>query len=104
MRATGVGLFLLASIAAGQQSAHAAPVAANLSAAGFVVRADWQEPNALPPRFRNHCQIDRFSGRPFCASHCGLDYQFFYCSRASSGCCHIGRGYCGWDGLLRCSP
>jgi hypothetical protein len=25
-----------------------------------------------------------------------------YCSEASFGCCHVGRGYCDPSGLLRC--
>lgn len=68
------------------------------------IRVDWQYPWQLPQRFRNHCTYERFTGRPFCSSHCGSDYQFFYCSQASLGCCHLGRGYCDWSGLLRCSP
>ena len=104
MKASALRFFLLATTAATLQAAHAAPAAINGPPAGFVVLADWQGPPDLPARYRNHCQIDKVSGRAFCASHCGLDYQFFYCSRASSGCCHIGRGYCDWDGLLRCSP
>lgn len=65
---------------------------------------DWQGPQQLPPRFRNHCSFDTFSGRAYCSEHCGIDYQFYYCSRASFGCCHVGHGYCGWDRLLRCHP
>ena len=45
---------------------------------------------ALPPRFRNHCAIDTFSGRPYCSDHCGFEYQFYYCSHQSFGCCRIG--------------
>jgi hypothetical protein len=69
-----------------------------------VILADWQGPLSLPPQFRNHCSYDRFSHRYLCSNHCGFDYQFYYCQPESFGCCHIGRGYCGWDGLLRCSP
>lgn len=72
--------------------------------AAEVIRADWQEPPQLPPRFRNHCTYERFTGRPYCSDHCGSDYQFFYCSEGSFGCCHLGRGYCDWRGLLRCHP
>ena len=68
------------------------------------IRVDWQYPWQLPSRFRNHCAYERFAARPFCSSHCGNDYQFFYCSQASFGCCHLGRGYCDRSGLLRCSP
>jgi hypothetical protein len=36
---------------------------------------DWQGPQSLPPRFRNHCSYDSFSGRPYCSDHCGIDYS-----------------------------
>jgi hypothetical protein len=65
---------------------------------------DWQGPSDLPPRFRNHCSYDVTHGRAYCSDHCGSDYQFYYCSPMSFGCCHIGVGYCDWDGLLRCRP
>jgi len=71
---------------------------------GFLVRVDWQEPLQLPPRFRNHCTYENFTARPYCSDHCGIDYQFYYCSEASFGCCHLGRGYCDFNGLLRCHP
>jgi hypothetical protein len=71
---------------------------------GMIVRVDWQYPWQLPPHFRNHCAYEYFTARPFCSNHCGGDYQFFYCSAASFGCCHLGRGYCDWSGLLRCHP
>ena len=71
---------------------------------GPFINADWQDPSSLPPRFRNHCSFDAYRGRFYCSDHCGLDYQFYYCSRASFGCCSLGRGYCDWDGLLRCHP
>jgi hypothetical protein len=91
-------------VAAGFASACCADVLNFSPANGLVVRADWQEPPSLPPAFRNHCAIDSFSGRPYCANHCGSGYQFFYCSEASFGCCHLGHGYCDWNGHLRCSP
>jgi hypothetical protein len=69
-----------------------------------VVLADWQEPQALPRRFRNHCGYDAYSGRPYCSDHCGYQYQFYHCSRESFGCCRVGFGYCDWTGLLRCHP
>jgi len=69
-----------------------------------VMQVDWQGPSSLPRRFRNHCANDSFSGRVYCSDHCGIGYQFYYCSRASFGCCRIGFGYCGLDGLLRCHP
>jgi hypothetical protein len=65
---------------------------------------EWQEPQDLPPRFRNHCKFDVSSGRYYCSDHCGPDYQIYYCSQWSFGCCHIGAGRCGFDGLLRCRP
>jgi hypothetical protein len=71
---------------------------------GKIVRVDWQYPWQLPARFRNHCAYERFTARPYCSNHCGRDYQFFYCSDASFGCCHLGRGYCDWSGMLRCHP
>jgi len=63
-------------------------------ASGLSIRVDWQEPAFLPPRFRNHCTFEDFTGRPYCSDHCGIDYQFYYCSDASFGCCRLGRGYC----------
>ncbi len=82
---------------------RAAPASGPLPAPP-VVEADWQGPLSLPPRFRNHCVIDFFSGRPYCSNHCGIDYQFYYCTPRSFGCCRIGFGYCDWRGLLRCHP
>jgi hypothetical protein len=70
----------------------------------MIARVDWQYPWQLPPRFRNHCRYEYFTARPFCSDHCGSDYQFYYCSQDSFGCCHLGRGYCDGGGLLRCSP
>ena len=67
-----------------------------------IVRIDWQYPWQLPPQFRNHCAFEVFTARPYCSNHCGSDYQFLYCSEASFGCCHVGRGYCDSSGLLRC--
>jgi hypothetical protein len=76
----------------------------NLPASSPLIRVDWQTPEQLPPKLRNHCTAENFTGRPYCSNHCGIDYQFFYCSSASFGCCHLGHGYCDWDGHLRCSP
>jgi hypothetical protein len=73
-------------------------------AGAALIRVDWQEPQMLPPRFRNHCANDAFSGRPYCSNHCGVGYQFYFCSRRSFGCCRIGLGYCDGGGLLRCHP
>jgi hypothetical protein len=75
-----------------------------LPARDAAILVDWQYPESLPPRFRNHCSAEYFTGRPYCADHCGSDYQFFYCSEVSFGCCHLGRGYCDIQGMLRCSP
>jgi len=75
-----------------------------LQITGMVVSVDWQAPEQLPPRFRNHCTAENFTGRPYCSDHCGSDYQFYYCTKTSFGCCRLGRGYCDWDGLLRCTP
>jgi hypothetical protein len=65
---------------------------------------DWQTPDQLPPVFRNHCTFENFTNRPYCSNHCGIDYQFYFCSPASFGCCHLGHGYCDWNGVLRCHP
>ena len=64
--------------------------------------ADWQDPQALPPQFRNHCGFA--FGRYYCADHCGSGYQVYYCSQHVSGCCRVGLGYCDDQGILRCSP
>jgi len=86
--------------------ALAAPCSAggDLRPQSLLIRTDWQEPLQLPPRFRNHCNFENFTGRPYCSDHCGIDYQFYYCSEASFGCCHLGRGYCDFRGILRCHP
>jgi hypothetical protein len=87
------------------QAASAGWIAgAGLAGRDTTVRVDWQYPWQLPPRLRNHCVYERFTARPFCSDHCGSDYQIYYCSEASFGCCHLGRGYCDWNGLLRCHP
>jgi hypothetical protein len=88
-------------------AAHAAAISPSTSIASllsFAIPADWQDPWQLPRRFRNHCRYDYFTPRPYCSDHCGADYQFYYCSEASFGCCHLGRGYCDWRGFLRCYP
>jgi hypothetical protein len=56
----------------------------------------------LPRRYQNHCGF--YYGHFICLDHCGLDYQVYYCSRASTGCCHAGHGYCDEAGHLRCGP
>jgi hypothetical protein len=71
---------------------------------GLIVAVDWQSPQSLPRRFRNHCSYDGYGGRSYCSDHCGFDYQFYRCSPLSFGCCHPGFGYCDWSALLRCHP
>jgi hypothetical protein len=68
-----------------------------------LTRIDWQTPEQLPPRFRNHCSVGFWHNR-YCSDHCGVGYQFYYCSQESFGCCHTGVGYCDWNGRLRCAP
>ena len=102
-----VGLIIIALAALACTALASRCVADDLdraAARGPLIRADWQEPAQLPPRFRNHCTFENFTGRPYCADHCGSDYQFYYCSRGSFGCCRLGYGYCDWNGLLRCHP
>lgn len=70
----------------------------------LVVKVDWQGPLSLPRRFRNHCRLDVRRRLTYCSDHCGRDYQFYFCTRGSFGCCRIGYGYCDWNGLLRCAP
>ncbi|MGB7042814.1 MAG: hypothetical protein WBD83_24960 [Xanthobacteraceae bacterium] len=70
----------------------------------LAIRADWQVPQSLPPRFRNHCAYENFTWRPYCADHCGPGYQFYFCSQGSFGCCRPGHGYCDFGGFLRCHP
>jgi hypothetical protein len=96
------GLAALGGLATAPAGQAAVPVAP-LSAAN-PLRVDWQDPQALPRRFRNHCYTDAFSGRPYCSDHCGGEYQFYYCSPHAFGCCRVGFGYCDWSGLLRCHP
>ena len=86
--------------------ASACPAGAfdTVSPDGLLHWVDWQGPDLLPPRFRNHCGFENFTGRPYCSDHCGADYQFYYCLEGSFGCCHLGHGYCDFDGLLRCRP
>jgi hypothetical protein len=93
----------LTSVVVAASLCVAAPAAGPLSAPG-IIQADWQGPLSLPPRFRNHCAIDAASGRPYCSDHCGFEYQFYYCTQLSFGCCRIGFGYCDWRGQLRCNP
>jgi hypothetical protein len=98
-----LAIFALACGLVAPSLCAAAPASGPLAVAS-VVEADWQGPLSLPPRFRNHCVVDFFSGRPYCLNHCGIDYQFYYCTPRAFGCCHIGLGYCDWHGQLRCHP
>jgi hypothetical protein len=91
-------------IGVGLTSAYAAADSAAAPANGLTLYVDWQVPSFLPPRLRNHCSIENFTGRPYCSDHCGSDYQVYYCSEGSFGCCHLGHGYCDFNGLLRCHP
>jgi hypothetical protein len=103
MKAVKILLLAMLACFAVASAADAGP-AARLPAHGFLVEADWQSPPMLPRRFRNHCVFDANPARSYCSNHCGFDYQFYYCSHASFGCCRIGFGYCDWNGLLRCHP
>jgi hypothetical protein len=98
---------LIGALVAGSLCA-AAPASGLLAAAPViqapVTGADWQGPLNLPPRFRNHCAIDSFSGQAYCSDHCGYEYQLYYCGYRSFGCCRISFGYCDWRGQLRCHP
>jgi hypothetical protein len=98
-------LTLLLAIFTGAWPPHAAAAGMDHSAIGRpVIAVDWQGPLSLPPRFRNHCRYDAEHGAWYCADHCGIDDQFYFCSPASFGCCRIGYGYCDWKGRLRCAP
>jgi hypothetical protein len=60
----------------------------------------WRTLPLLPRHLQNHCGF--FRGQYVCADHCGPSYQVYFCSPVSIGCCHVGQGYCGGDGGLRC--
>jgi hypothetical protein len=53
-------------MAAGLACMSASPAWAwvRLPAIGSFVEADWQSPEQLPRRFRNHCAYDSLWGRP----------------------------------------
>jgi hypothetical protein len=97
-----LALTLLVTLAA-LDVCSATPIASP-PAAVALVRVDWQEPQMLPRRLRNHCATDAMSGRRYCSDHCGFEYQVYACSPQSFGCCRVGFGYCDWNGLLRCHP
>jgi hypothetical protein len=96
--------FAMAAVLAMICSAAATPIAAPAAPLSIIQRADWQTPDQLPRRLRNHCAYDVESGRPYCSDHCGFNYQVYACARGSFGCCRPGFGYCDWTGLLRCHP
>jgi hypothetical protein len=96
--------FVLAVLAAAAWSPPSWAAELDYSPAGKLIAVDWQGPWSLPPRFRNHCRYDVIHGRWYCSNHCGPDYQFYFCSPESFGCCHPGYGYCDWKGALRCAP
>jgi hypothetical protein len=100
--ATALALLLATFI--GAWPSHAAPGVDHSAIGRSVIAVDWQGPLSLPPRFRNHCHYDANHGAWYCADHCGIDDQFYFCSPASFGCCRIGYGYCDWKGRLRCAP
>jgi hypothetical protein len=56
----------------------------------------------LPRRYQNHCGL--YYQHFICLDHCGPEYQIYYCSKASTGCCRSGHGYCDGDSHLRCGP
>jgi hypothetical protein len=102
---TAVAAFALALLPVTASSfPSAAGARTHVAPSAPLAAVDWQPPWLLPPRFRNHCRYDAARGRPYCANHCGPDYQFYFCSAESFGCCHPGYGYCDWKGHLRCAP
>lgn len=96
------------SVTGGADAGSLAALLANAGRApveqASLLRVDWQDPAILPPRFRNHCRVDSWSGKPYCADHCGSGYQFYYCTPESFGCCRVSFGYCDRHGHLRCHP
>ena len=102
MKAPMLSILAILAILVGAVAATAGEFAGPTPASDLVVRIDWQVPEQLPPPFRNHCTVENFTARPYCSNHCGADYQFYYCSPVSFGCCHLGHGYCDWNGVLRC--
>jgi hypothetical protein len=106
----GAGLAAVAAFAltllpvAGSAFPSPARESTGVASGAPLAAVDWQPPWSLPPRFRNHCRYEPIRRRPYCANHCGPDYQFYVCSPESFGCCHPGYGYCDWKGHLRCAP
>jgi hypothetical protein len=75
---------------------------AELQYSPAVPQYSWAAMPPLPRPLQNHCGY--YNGHFICADHCGVDYQVYYCPATTSGCCHIGLGYCDGAGRLRCSP
>jgi hypothetical protein len=106
MKTLLLGAIGLAALLGPAKAGPAAPPARASAAiaAAPTIRVDWQDPALLPRRFRNHCVAEPSSERTYCENHCGRGYEFYFCSPASFGCCHVGYGYCDWHGELRCHP
>lgn len=102
--AAGAGVAVATLVGLAQQPLSQAKGRDISSLVAPLTMVDWQPPLSLPRRFRNHCHYDLNRGGWYCANHCGPDYQVYYCSPASFGCCHPGYGYCDWQGHLRCAP
>jgi hypothetical protein len=93
---------LLLAVMASTCFGHDRSAARNYSPAVEQFTYSWVAMPLLPRRFQNHCGY--VDGHFVCADHCGVDYQVYACAPESSGCCHIGHGYCDGTGQLRCSP
>lgn len=100
-KALALGSVLLAAMAS-TASAQQRDAGRRYSPAVEQYTYSWVAMPLLPRRLQNHCGY--YEGHFVCADHCGIDYQVYFCSRESSGCCHIGHGYCDDAGQLRCSP
>jgi hypothetical protein len=93
-------IVLLACLAS--SSASSADEAIGRGTAGSLVFAGWHQSSRYAHRLPNHCSYDPTHGYYYCSNHCGADYEFYFCSPRSFGCCHIGVGYCDYLGYLRC--
>ena len=58
-----IKVFALAALAVAV-AASAARAGEISAASGLVIRVDWQTPEQLPPRYRNHCTFENFTSRP----------------------------------------
>jgi len=97
-----VVLVVMAGAGAGAGAAQGRPLDRRFSPALEQFSYSFATLPLLPRRFQNHCGY--YFGHFVCADHCGLDDQVYFCSKISSGCCHVGRGYCDDAGHLRCMP